>query len=70
MKVDGMSLSLELIEKFISSKVKIELSANSKKRVNKARSMVDTWVKTDEVVYGITTGFGEFANVKISSVIP
>ncbi len=28
--------------------------------------MVDKWVSTDEVVYGITTGFGEFANVKIS----
>ena len=66
MKLDGKSLTLDLIEKFISDDVKVELSADSKKRVNKARALVDKWVATDEVVYGITTGFGEFANVKIS----
>jgi len=66
MKLDGKSLTLDLIEKFISSNVKIELTSDSKKRVNKARALVDKWVATDEVVYGITTGFGEFANVKIS----
>ncbi|MBU0476114.1 MAG: histidine ammonia-lyase [Bacteroidetes bacterium] len=66
MKLDGKSLTLDGIEKFISSNVKVELTADSKKRVNKARALVDKWVATDEVVYGITTGFGEFANVKIS----
>ena len=66
MKLDGKSLRLDGIEKFISCNVKVELTAESKKRVKKARAMVDKWVATDEVVYGITTGFGEFANVKIS----
>lgn len=66
MKLDGKSLTLEEIEKFLSGNVKVELTAESKKRVKKARAMVDHWVKTDEIVYGITTGFGEFANVKIS----
>ncbi len=66
MKLDGKSLTLDDIEKFISSNVKVELTAESKKRVKKARAMVDKWVATDEIVYGITTGFGEFANVKIS----
>jgi histidine ammonia-lyase len=66
MKLDGKSLTLEGIEKFLSGDVKVELTAESKRRVKKARAMVDHWVKTDEIVYGITTGFGEFANVKIS----
>ncbi len=66
MKLDGKSLTLDGIEKFISCNVKVELTSESKKRVKKARAMVDKWVATDEVVYGITTGFGEFANVKIS----
>lgn len=66
MKVDGKSLTLEQIEKFISNNVKIQLTAESKKRVKRARSLVDKWVASDEVVYGITTGFGEFANVNIS----
>lgn len=66
MKVDGKSLKLEQIEKFISDNVKIQLTAESKKRVKLARALVDKWVSTDEVIYGITTGFGEFANIKIS----
>ena len=66
MKLDGKSLTLDEIEKFLSGKIKIELTVESKRRVKKARAMVDKWVATDEVVYGITTGFGEFANVKIS----
>jgi histidine ammonia-lyase len=66
MKLDGKSLTLDGVEKFLSGNVKVELTSESKKRVKKARAMVDKWVETDEVVYGITTGFGEFANVKIS----
>lgn len=66
MKLDGKSLTLDAIERFLSGKVKVELTVDSKKRVKNARAMVDKWVATDEVVYGITTGFGEFANVKIS----
>jgi len=68
MKVDGKSLTLDLVEKFISNgNLKIELTAEAKKKVKRARDMVDKWVASDEVVYGITTGFGEFANVKIST---
>lgn len=67
MKVDGISLTLEQIEKFISGNIKLQLSAESKRKVKQARKQVDNWVDNDEVVYGVTTGFGEFANVKISS---
>ena len=68
MKLDGKSLTLKEVEKFLESKTKVELTVESKRRVKKARAMVDKWVETDEVVYGITTGFGEFANVKISLI--
>jgi len=66
MKLDGKSLTLKEVEKFLSGNVKIELTAEAKKRIKKARAMVDKWIADDEVVYGITTGFGEFANIKIS----
>jgi histidine ammonia-lyase len=66
MKLDGKSLTLAKVEKFLSGNELLELTAESKRRVKTARAMVDKWIETDEVVYGITTGFGEFANVKIS----
>lgn len=65
--IDGSSLSLQKIESFISDNLKVKLSDDSVKRINKSRELVDKWVKNDEVIYGVTTGFGEFANVKISN---
>jgi len=43
LRIDGKSLTLEQIEKFISDNVKIQLTAESKKRVRRARALVDKW---------------------------
>ena len=66
LKIDGKSLTLEKTEQFLNENLTVELTPDSKKRVKKARALVEKWVNNDEVVYGVTTGFGEFANVKIS----
>jgi len=66
LKIDGKSLTLEKIEFFLKENPTVELTADSKKKVYKARALVEKWVANEEVVYGVTTGFGEFANVKIS----
>ncbi len=65
--LDGKSLSLDLIKIFLEENPVVELSAIAKTRINKARKLIDKWVNSDEVIYGVTTGFGEFANVKISN---
>ena len=64
--VDGKSLSLEKIEYFLNESPQVLLSAESKKKVLKARRLVDKWVDEGKIIYGVTTGFGEFANVSIS----
>jgi histidine ammonia-lyase len=66
LQIDGKSLTLDNIEKFITSNQKIKLTSNAKANVKKARKLIDKWVDEDAVIYGVTTGFGEFANVKIS----
>ncbi|MDZ7764546.1 MAG: aromatic amino acid lyase [Melioribacteraceae bacterium] len=66
LKIDGKSLTLEKIQFFLDKNPTVELTAESKKKVKKARELVEKWVNEEEVVYGVTTGFGEFANVKIS----
>ncbi len=65
--IDGQSLTLEKVENFLYEKTEVQLSEEAKKNVVKARQQIDKWVETDEVIYGVTTGFGEFANVKISN---
>ncbi|MCF8262538.1 MAG: histidine ammonia-lyase [Melioribacteraceae bacterium] len=64
--LDGQSLTLEQIESFLKGNLKVSISTKAKQRINKSRKLVEKWVEEGEVVYGITTGFGEFANVSIS----
>ncbi len=65
--IDGKSLTLEQIDYFITQSPKVKLSDNAIEKINKACNLIDTWISEDRAVYGVTTGFGEFANVKISS---
>jgi histidine ammonia-lyase len=64
--VDGKSLTLNHIEFFLKENPVVELSGESKKKVIRARKLIDKWVDEGKVIYGVTTGFGEFANVRIS----
>ena len=43
----------------------VKLSQKIMTKVKKSREIVDTFVKENKVVYGLTTGFGEFKNVVI-----
>lgn len=64
--IDGSSLTLEKIESFIDNNQKVALTKSSEAKIKKARKLIEEWVDNDRVIYGVTTGFGEFANVKIS----
>lgn len=64
--LNGKSLTLDKIEKFINENQQVTLSSEAKKRINRSRALVEKWIKERKVIYGVTTGFGEFANVKIS----
>jgi histidine ammonia-lyase len=44
----------------------IKISKGSESRINKARQLIDLWVKRGERIYGVTTGFGALSEVTIS----
>lgn len=65
--LDGNSLTLEDVASIaLSPEHRVELSADAKAAVRRSRAIVEQWVASNEPVYGVTTGFGEFANVRIS----
>ncbi len=64
--IDGSSLTLEQIEYFLQVNPDIIISNESIARIKKSRALVEKWVDSDESIYGVTTGFGEFSNVRIS----
>lgn len=65
--IDGESLRLEDIIKVAVEKESIALSSISKEKVEVSREYVNKIIENNEVVYGVTTGFGKFCNVNISS---
>ena len=65
--LDGRSLSLDKIKLFLEGGVTVSLSKEAKSNIKRARKLIDKWVDEDQIIYGVTTGFGEFANIKISN---
>ena len=64
--ITGNNLTIENSVKIILSNQSISLSKSSAKKINASRKLVEKWIANDEIIYGITTGFGEFKDVKIS----
>lgn len=64
--LDGESMSTDDLLRLGRGQYYIKLTEESKQKVNKARKLVDELVNSKKPVYGVTTGFGKFANVTIS----
>lgn len=64
--LDGQTLSVETLESLRRGTQKIGLTEEAWQRVEEARSVVEDILQRKEVVYGINTGFGNFADVVIS----
>ncbi len=64
--IDGKSLTLDKIEFFLYKNPDIIISKESIVRIKKSRALIENWVNSNETIYGVTTGFGEFSNVRIS----
>lgn len=64
--LDGETLAIPEIFAAATSPARISISPAAKKRMAASRRLVEEWVKKKEVVYGVTTGVGEFSNITIS----
>ncbi|RAP76563.1 histidine ammonia-lyase [Paenibacillus montanisoli] len=65
--LDGESLSVDLVAEAAFDNRPVILSGRASERVAKCREMVEELVAAGQVVYGVTTGFGKFSDVLISS---
>ncbi len=60
-------LTIELIEKILSSQMHLELSEKAILNITRCRDYLDTKIETqEEPIYGITTGFGSLCDHTIS----
>ncbi len=63
--LDGNRLTLSEIREVAAKNRKVEVSKEALERVAKARALVDRVAAGDEAAYGINTGFGTLAEVRI-----
>lgn len=64
--IDGNSLTIEDIVKVARYNYEVKIKEEAIERIQKSRDVVDEFVDSEQVVYGITTGFGKFSDVVIS----
>src|SRR5688572_11017978 len=63
--LDGSSLTLDEIVAIADRGERVAIAADAVDRVRAARQVVEDMARGDTPVYGINTGFGSFAEVKI-----
>jgi len=66
LQLDGESLSTDVLYSASTGKVRIKLSEEARAHAAGGRAVVDSIMASGEVAYGINTGFGLFANVRVS----
>ncbi len=64
-QINGNSLTAEKAKEIVDKSIKIELSPAAKNSIKRSRAVIEKWIKSGEVIYGVTTGFGEFKDVRI-----
>jgi histidine ammonia-lyase len=64
--LDGSSLTLEQIGRIADGRANVRLAPDAARRVRAARAVVDRMAAGDAPIYGINTGFGSLAEVRIA----
>ena len=63
--LDGASLTLEAVRAVAEESDKVALAPEARRRMEASRAVIEKLVAGDAVVYGVTTGFGHLADVRI-----
>jgi len=63
--LDGKTLALEDIGKVARAQAQVRITPEARRRVVAARSLVEEKFGAGDAIYGITTGFGRLANIRV-----
>jgi len=65
LEIDGRSLTLERFDAVVRGATRTQLAAAARERVVRARETIERAVAGEAAVYGVNTGFGDLARVRI-----
>jgi histidine ammonia-lyase len=64
--IDGGSLTLEQVQAVARGRARVTLAPTAVPRIERSREYVERLLAEDALVYGVTTGFGKFAEVRVA----
>jgi histidine ammonia-lyase len=64
--IDGETLTIEDVIDVARRNTTVVVSDQAREKVKKAREALERLVKKNKTIYGVTTGFGAFANVTVA----
>ena len=65
--INGKDLTIEEVIRVCREGEEVRLTEEAKANVNKARAYIERKLEENAVIYGLTTGFGKFSNIRISN---
>jgi histidine ammonia-lyase len=65
--LDGETLSLAQLHGIAAGAAEAELAPSAREKMNQSRAVVEKLIESGTAVYGVNTGFGKLASVRISS---
>ncbi|PJA28248.1 MAG: histidine ammonia-lyase [candidate division Zixibacteria bacterium CG_4_9_14_3_um_filter_46_8] len=65
-QLDGSNLTIEQLRDIARNKEKVEFSPKGIENIEKCRAIITDMVESGMAIYGVTTGIGEFARIRVS----
>ncbi|MCC6866257.1 MAG: histidine ammonia-lyase [Ignavibacteria bacterium] len=65
MLINGENLTINLAHEIVEKGYNIGVTQQAMAKVKASRKVIEKWIKNNKIIYGVTTGFGEFKDVII-----
>ena len=66
LQIDGEQLTLDDLARVVRAEAEVELSPTAREKMLASRAVVERVIASDAAVYGVNTGFGKLASVRVS----
>jgi histidine ammonia-lyase len=66
-EINGESLTLAQLESAVFSGAEVKLADSARAKIEASRAVIERLVASNTTAYGVNTGFGDLAEVRISS---
>jgi histidine ammonia-lyase len=65
-QIDGEHLDFAQLHRVVFESAEVELAVQARERMVASRAVIERLIASDQAVYGVNTGFGKMASVRIS----